>query len=131
MSEPTASFDPALLTDLDRMRDALGDVDVTAPLAPDATYLARLADAGDDWRLAGAAMARSFAARAVTRPEALSGDPGDIRWGNRASKWLAIAAQLEAEAARLGRSGGFWAAEAERADLIDTSAEYSVALRRA
>lgn len=131
MSEATATFDPALATDLDRMRDALGDVDTEAPLAPDATYLTRLADVDDDWRLAAAAMARSFASRAAAKPQSLSGEGvGAIAWGDRASRWLKIAAHLEAEAARLNRSGGFWSAEAERTDLIDTTGEYSVALRR-
>ena len=132
MSEATATFDPTLPTDLDRMRDALGDVDTDAALAPDATYLTRLADADDDWRLAAAAMARSFASRAAAKPESLSGDGvGSITWGDRAKRWLAIAGHLEAEAARLNRSGGFWDADPERVDLIDTTGEYSISLRRA
>lgn len=132
MSEPAATYDPTLPMDLDRMRFALMDVDVDAPMAPDVTYLAMLDGADNNWRLAAAAMARSFAADAARKVQSLQGDPGSITWGDRASKWLKIAAELEAEAARLGTgTGGFWDAEVERSDLVTTRAEYSAALRRA
>ena len=126
------TFDPALSTDRDWMRQRLGDTDDAAPIVPDATYDAYLADAGS-WRLAAAALARSLASAAVNRPRSLTGEGvGAISWGDRAAAWLKIAAELEAEASRLGEgSGALWTAEAERGDIGYTDAEYSVALRRA
>ena len=126
------SYDPALSTDRDWMRSRLGDTDDAAPFAPDETYDAYLAAADDNWRLAAAALARSLASTAVNRPRSISlaGDPA-ISWGDRAAAWLQIAAELEAEASRLGiGSAALWVAEVERADLIGDTAEYSAALRR-
>jgi hypothetical protein len=131
MSEPTATYDPALVTDLDWMRSRLGDTDTTAPVAPDATYLAYLTAADDNWRLGAAALARSFAADAARKAQSIQGDPGSISWGDRSGKWLKIAAELEAEASRLGiGSGALWVADVERSDLMTDVGEYSVALRR-
>lgn len=99
MSEqpPVATFNPALLTDLDRMRDALGDTDVTAPMFPDVTYDARLVEMGQAWRLAAAAMARSLASQANAKVQSFSeGDGVSVSWGDRARRWLDIAAALEA-----------------------------------
>lgn len=126
-----ATYNPALTSTRDRMRDALGDIDTTAPMAPDVTYDAYLTDAGDDWRMAAAGLARRFAAQAAGKAQSIQGEPGAINWGDRATKWLKIAAHLEAEAARLRTPSGSWSADAERTDLLDISGEYSVALRRA
>lgn len=129
----SATFDPALLTPIDWMRDALGDVNIDAPYAPDATYEARLTDADGNWRLAAAAMARSFASRAINDPTSFSA-PGDLSvgWTNRANEWLRIAAALEADAARLTPAkGGFWTATLERGDLAQRDeGEYSIELKR-
>lgn len=128
----TASFDPSLPTPLDRMRDALGDIDVEAPLAPDETYMTRLNDAGGSWRLAAAAMARSFASRAISEPSSFTAT-GDmsVSWNNQAATWLKIAQALEADAARENQAeGGFWSASMERSDLATDTGEYSVHLRR-
>lgn len=128
-----ATFDPNLLTDLDRMRDALGDINLESPFAPDETYLARLQEAGDNWRLAGAAMARSFASRAINSPTSFTAT-GDmsVSWADRAKSWLTIAAALEAENARLEEPvrSGMWFASAERSDLDERDGEYSLPLRR-
>lgn len=121
-----ATYDPTLATDLDRMRDALGDVNVEAPFAPDETYLARLNEAGS-WRIAAAAMARSFAARAINDPSSFTavGDMS-VSWNDRASAWLRIASALESEAARdTAAIGGFWSADVERGDLAYGGGEYS------
>lgn len=127
------SFDPALTTDRDRMRDALDDISDAAPFVPDATYDAYLADAGGDWRYAAAALARRLASRALNSPSSFS-LPGDISvsWNDRAAAWLKIAAALEAEATRLALStrSGMWTAEVARGDLDTDSAEYSIELRR-
>lgn len=132
MTEPIATYNPALVTDLDWMRSRLGDTNPAAPYAPDVSYLAYLAAAGDNWRLAAAALARALASAAINRPNSINA-PGDgaIAWGDRAAAWLKIAAELEAEASRLGLgAGSLWVAEVERADLIPDAGEYSVALRR-
>lgn len=96
MSEPVATYDPTQPADLDRMRDALGDTDVSAPVFPDVTYLAKLTEHGGAWRLAAAAMARSLAAQANAKLQALS-VAGDVAltWGDRAKRWLDIALALE------------------------------------
>lgn len=125
-------YDPSLSTDRDWMRNRLGDTDDAAPIVPDATYDAYLAAADDNWRLAAAALARSLASTAINRPNSLNGaNIGSISWGDRAAQWLKIAAELEAEASRLGLgSAALWVAEVERADLIGDTDEYSVALKR-
>jgi len=105
---PVATFDPALPLDLDKMRDALGDINVEKPLFPDVTYEAKLAEAGGAWRLAAAAMARSLAARAAKQMESFSaGSQPAIAWGNRTRRWLDVAAALEqAHAATVESNGG-------------------------
>lgn len=128
-----ASFDPGLLTPLDWMRDALGDVNIEEPFAPDETYLARLNDANGSWRLAAAAMARSFASRAINDPSSF-GATGDmtVSWNDRSSAWLKIAQSLEADAARIEPArGGFWTAKLVRGDLAQRDeGEYSMELKR-
>lgn len=125
------AYDPALTTDRDWMRSRLGDTDDAAPFAPDETYDAYLAAADDNWRLAAAALARSLASTAINRPSSLSApDEGSISWNDRAAAWLKIAAELEAEATRLGQGGSLWVADIERSDLVTTDTEYSIALRR-
>jgi hypothetical protein len=96
----TASFNPSLPTSLDKMRDVLGDTSLTAPFAPDETYTAYLAE-NTNWKLAAAAMARSFASRAINRPTSFTA-VGDVAvsWADRAQSWLRIAASLEAQVAR-------------------------------
>lgn len=132
MSEPSATYNPEQTSDLDRMRYALGDIDVTAPFDPDVAYLAKLA-LHVDWRLAAAAIARSLAARAISAPESFTavGDMS-ISWSSRADKWLRIAGALEqAVAAERDRENvtSFGFLEAERADLPVADAEYSNGLR--
>lgn len=128
----TATFDPTLTSDLDWMRDALGDTDTSAALYEDEAYTAYLDAADDNWRLGAAAMARRLASRYANRPTSLTSDDGSgIRWGDRVANWLKTAAQLEAEASRLGiGSAGLWVAEVERSDIGTDASEYSVALRR-
>ena len=130
-----ATFNPSLLTEIDRMRDALGDINVAAPFAPDETYLARLEEAAGDWRLAGAAMARSFASRAINSPTSFTA-VGDVAvsWADRANAWLKIAAHLEAESSRVVVSvqpRSFWVAQSVRDEqLAESDGEYSVELWR-
>lgn len=132
MTEPAATYNPALTTPLDRMRDALDDINVDAPFVPDVTYLAYLSDADSDWRLATAAMARKLASRAINSPSSFNvPDEVSVSWGDRAAAWLRVATFYEAEAARLSNGGALWVAEVSRAGMDDTDdAEYSVELRR-
>lgn len=132
MSEPIATYSPALLTDLDWMRHALGDTNTAAPFAPDVTFLAYLDTAGNIWRLAAAALARSLASRAINQPTSIPVGGGSLSWSDRAAQWLKIAATLEAEASRLGigSGGGLWVAEVERSDMVSDDGEYSIELRR-
>lgn len=127
-----ATFDPALTSDLDRMRDILGDVDVDNPLSPDVTYLARLQQAGGSWKLAAASMARSFASRAINKMSSFSAT-GDmsISWNNRANDWLKLAQALEAEEAASQSPVGenhIWSTDVVRGDR-NIRAEYSRPMR--
>jgi hypothetical protein len=126
-----ATFDPNLATDLDRMRYAVGDTNVAAPFDDDVTYIAMLA-AYTDWRLAAAAIARGLASRAINRPNSFTA-VGDVSlsWGDRATAWLKIAANLEAQVAAEATTtdGAIGFALADRADLVQDDAEYSNGLR--
>lgn len=127
-----ATFNPALPTDLDRMRDILGDVDLDNPMAPDVTYSARLQAASGNWKLAAAAMARSFASRAINNISSFSAT-GDmsISWNNRARDWLLLAEQLEAEvSADQGEAleNSIWSTDVIRGDR-NIRGEYSRPMR--
>lgn len=134
MSEqpPEATFDPSLPTDLDRMRDALGDIDVNAPMFPDVTYEAKSVEMGGAWRLAAASMARSLASQANAKMQSFAaGGDLSVTWGDRARRWLDIAAALEAahHAAHppVDVDGGVYVAMPTRGE--DDAAEYSNGLR--
>lgn len=132
MSESGASYDHALVSDLDRMRDALDDINTSAPFAPDVTYMAYLDSSGNDWRRATASMARKFASRAINSPSSFN-IPGDISvsWHDRAAAWLKIAMFYEEESDRLNPSrDGFWQADVSRTDIETDTAEFSIELKR-
>lgn len=118
----TVTYNPALLTDLDRMRNILGDVNLDAPYAEDETYIARLLEASGSWKLAAAAMARSFAAQAINQVSSFStGSDLAVSWSSRADSWLKIAQSLEQDAARDretddSTTSGWWSAKVTRSD---------------
>ena len=125
----TATYDPALLTDIDRMREVLGDTDVQNPLAEDETYQAKLILASGSWKLAAASMARSFASRAINDITSFSaGGDISVSWADRASAWLKLATSLEAEAARdaapAEADNTLWSAGVVRRD-VKPRGEYS------
>lgn len=98
-----ATYDNTLPTAKDRMRFALGDTNVAAPLEQDETYAAALAQNGE--KLGQAVMAEALAARYAQRPDSLSSDGDSITWRERVKTWLALATRLRAEVAA-GISGG-------------------------
>lgn len=116
-----ATYNPALLTDIDRMRNILGDVNVEVPYADDETYTARLLLASGSWKLAAASMARSFAARSINDVTSFSaGSDVSVSWTDRAAAWLKIAQSLEEDAARdidpdAGANQTWWDATTTRA----------------
>lgn len=125
------SYDPTIVTDIDRMRYALGDI--TAPgNDPDETYTAQLTAMGGSWRRAAAAIARSFAARGIGRPTQMSDDGTAMSWmSDRSGAWLRLAAQLEAEAAaeEATQDGALYVQAPSRLDLSQPDGEYSMGLR--
>lgn len=127
----TYSYDPTLVTDLDRMRHAVGDI-VAPGIDPDETYSAQALAMGGSWRRAAAAIARSFAARGIGRPTSLSDDGTSISWAaDRAGAWLKLAASLEAEADAIEATsdGALHVTMPTRPDLAPDESEYSVGLR--
>ena len=88
----TATFTNSLPTPKDRMRFALGDVNVDVPLEQDETYAANLALYGEE--LGTAVMAEALASRFAQKPDSLSDDSGSISWRERVKTWLALATRI-------------------------------------
>jgi hypothetical protein len=112
----TATFDPTLVTAKDRLRAALGDRDMTAPLRTDEEYWAQLALTPDE-RLATAVMAEGLAAEYAFQPTTVSNENGTVSWAGRITAWQALAARLYAEL-KASAATGFGSARAERAGEI-------------
>lgn len=89
-----ATFVNTLPTAKDRMRFALGDVAVAAPLEQDETYAATLTLYGEE--LGTAVMAEALASRYAQKPDSLSDDSGSISWRERVKTWLALATRIRA-----------------------------------
>src|SRR5690349_12538890 len=98
MAEPAGTYDPNLGSDLDRMRQIVGDIDATDWLRPDAEYLALLGQE-TDWRLAAARMADSLAAQFGRRVDRYGDQSVNVSWSSRVSAWQALAQRLRAEVA--------------------------------
>lgn len=111
MTTPTASYDPSLAAARDRLRFTLGDTDVAAFRAPDATYDAVLASVGNDERSATIALAEAFAAAADQEPDEVDVQDGaTTRWKDKARAWRALAQRLRDEIAReQARASSTWA----------------------
>lgn len=116
MTDPAATYDPALGTDLDVVRYKTGDTDVSVDpasgagnwLNPDATISAILAMYPDDWRLACADVAEGLASRFAQEPDSFTAT-GDmsVSWRDRVKQWQWLAQQLRAEsAAEVAASAG-------------------------
>ena len=91
----TATFDNTLPAALDRMRFALGDVDVAVALEQDETYAANLALHGE--QLAIAVMAEALAARFAQDPDSFQTGSLAVTWRERVKTWLALANRIRAE----------------------------------
>lgn len=115
----TATFTNSLPTALDRMRYALGDVNVAAALEQDETYTANLSLHGET--LGIAAMAEALAARFAQKPDTFGSAGMNVSWRERVKTWLALAARLRAETA-MATSGVAASFTATRGD--DTESEY-------
>ena len=87
------AFNPALLTALDRIRLALGDIG-TPELFADATYTALLVANANNEALAIRASAAALAAYYATQPSSLASDGSSITWGSRITQWNRIAAGI-------------------------------------
>lgn len=119
------SFDPALPTDVDWMRDRLGDTsnDPATEWKPDETYDAYLA-LHVDWRLAAAALAISLSnspTMALTSFSA-SGDMS-VSWGDRRAHLLKVAADLRAEVSAEEWANGSGDVEMEMPFLTGVTSE--------
>ena len=98
MAEGT--YNPDLVTALDRVRFAVGDTDVEADAAikPDEEYLAVIA-AEDTEPGAIATMATALAAQVMQDPDSYSESGGiSLKWSERIKTWLKIAENAAAHA---------------------------------
>ena len=95
-----ATYDPLLPTDRDVIRFKLGDTESANPLLSDEQIDAMILRMCD-WRLAGAELADGLATKAAQDPDsvAVSGTI-TVSWRSLVPRWVAVAAQLRAEAAQ-------------------------------
>jgi len=92
-----ATYDQTLMTPKDRMRFALGDIDMAAPLRDDETYQAVLA--AHDETLGTAVMAESLVMEYARQPDSVSLGDASVSWRERIGRWAALATRLRAKAA--------------------------------
>lgn len=96
------SFDDALITALDRVRDAIGDRDATDPLRSDEQIEQMLINAGttatattidsDAENAAVAILAGGLYREFARKPSSFSKSGGiSISWGNRVAAWKSLA----------------------------------------
>jgi len=85
-----ATYDPTLATARDRLRFALGDTNVAAPLEADTTYDAAIAWHGETGAMR--AMAEGLASRFAQKPDRISDGDFSVSWGERVKAWRALAA---------------------------------------
>lgn len=128
-----ATYSPNLVTALDRVRHALGDIDTTNPLRPDETIAAILAvngtsaatvavvPAAED--LATALLAEGLAAEYARKPDAVSDEDGSISWRDRVKTWLELASRLRSGLAGSGSGSGTWSSDVMR-DGDEARSEY-------
>lgn len=113
------AFDPALTTAIDRMRDALGDVNDAAPYKPDATYTAYLATNGNDERKATIALAEAMIVQYGLEPDEVVVENGETtKWADKVKVWRDLVARLrgEIELEQTRASGGLRTLRPTRGD---------------
>lgn len=98
------SFDPNLISVVDRMRSKVGDIGPEF-LIPDVTYQAQL-NLETDWRLATAAIADQLASMFSKKPSSYTA-VGDFSssWVDRGAAWRKLADQLRSTVAAESGSG--------------------------
>lgn len=108
MSEPAATYHEAQDRALDRLRYLLGDYDMNAPLLPDLTYLAILAQQFSDERLTAIQIGDGLLAKYALMPTSMSNSTGEsIAWANRLKYWSSLVARLRAEIALAATPNSF------------------------
>lgn len=110
----TATFDPTLLTPLDRVRRAVGDTNVDAPLRSNEEILSVLARLSGDEPGAIAEISAGLAVEYAQRPDSINDDGTAIRWGERVKTWLSTAEFNRGLAVTIATGSG----EAESIQLI-------------
>jgi hypothetical protein len=122
-----ASYNPALIDALDRVRRIVGDIDMAMPLMQDEEYNAILV-AYPNEADAAATVLENLAAQYANRPQSIAEAGGmSVVWGDRAKTWLALALRLRQLRATDSGSGtgGFWSAPSiHQDDEADTHSEY-------
>lgn len=124
MSDPIASYDPTLADPISRLRFALGDANVLAPLLPDVTYTAVLEAQGGDEQAAAVALARSLISREAQAPTRIVAPDGQsAEFGKRLAGWQALIDTAPSSAGG-STAGGVRMHRPERADRRDDGSEY-------
>lgn len=95
------SFNPTLMTAIDRVRFAVGDVQ-SAELLPDDTYAAILAGFDGDERKTTLQIAEFLIVRYAQEPDKVDLDGGktSAAWSERIKAWRRLADQIRAEFAQ-------------------------------
>lgn len=99
MSEPAATYHEALDRPLDRLRYLLGDFDVAAPLLPDVTYAAVLAQQFGDERLAVIQLAGGLVTKYAQVATSTSIGGISVSFATRITGWRDLITRLTAEIA--------------------------------
>ena len=118
----TFTYDPALPTSRDRVRDQLGDIDVENPIRGDETYDAMLQEYEYDENKVIARMARAFASQFARNPSSVSipGGPS-VSWSDRVANWRQMAKDAEAA---VSVTTGIVISEQRQRDGQPTTSEY-------
>lgn len=117
------SFDPALPTDRDKVRLLLGDTDTADEQLTDGQYDFVIAENPGSIYFAAATAARLIARTFTSRASSKRVGPLSISYAAKADEWLAVARELEAEAAKHAPptpyAGGL-SVEEKKADATDS-----------
>lgn len=117
-----ATYDATLPTAKDRIRSALGDIDIANALRSDEAIVAVVAANGEP--LATAVLAEGLAAEYAQLPDSLSTGGTSLTWRERVKWWRELAARIRGElaTAAVAASAGFTVTTPTNGD--DLRAEY-------
>jgi hypothetical protein len=97
----SATYDPLLPTDRDRLRFLLGDIFTepdSAALLTDEQIQAEIDRWAGDWKTAGAVLAEGLAAQFAQEPDSVSiTGIGSFSWRERVDRWIGLAAQFRGQ----------------------------------